>query len=204
MRAMLLALLTLPGSARAADYVAAPGATLGFSVEFQGETVEGKFARFTPAIRFDPAHPVAARFDVGIDLASVSTGVDDGDTLLRGPDFFAVARTPQARFQARKARSLGGGRYAIDGQLSLRGVSRPVTLAFTRTAGARPVLAGEAQLKRRDFGLGGGEFGSEIGEQVKVTTRVPLLPAPAAKAPVAAPKPALKPAPKPIPQPAKP
>lgn len=194
MRAMLLVLPMLPGLAGAADYVAAPGASLGFSVEFQGEAVEGKFARFTPAIRFDPVHPEAARFDVAVDLASVSTGVDDGDTLLRGPDFFAVARTPKARFQAQKARSLGGGRYAIDGQLSLRGVSKPVTLAFAWTAGPRPVLTGEAQLKRRDFGLTGGEFGSEIGEQVKVTTRLPLLPAPTAKAPSAAPKPAPKPA----------
>jgi polyisoprenoid-binding protein YceI len=179
MRAMLLSLLMLPGLAGAADYVAAPGATLGFTVDFQGDAVEGKFARFTPAIRFDPAHPEAARFDVAIDLASVATGVDDGDTLLRGPDFFAVARTPQARFLAQKARALGGGRYAIDGQLSLRGVSKPVTLSFRWTAGARPVLAGEALLKRRDFGLAGGEFGSEIGEQVKVTTRLPLLPRPA-------------------------
>lgn len=175
MRAMLLSLLMLPGLASAADYVAAPGSTLGFAVEFQGDTVEGKFARFTPAIRFDPAHPETARFDVAIDLASVSTGVDDGDTLLRGPDFFAVARTPQARFRAQKARALGGDRYAIDGQLSLRGVSKPVTLTFRWTAGAHPVLAGEAQLKRRDFGLSGGEFGSEIGEQVKVTTRLQLL-----------------------------
>ena len=181
MRAMLLSLLMLPGLAGAADYVAASGSTLGFAVDFQGDTVEGKFARFTPAIRFDPARPEAARFDVAIDLASVSTGVDDGDTLLRGPDFFAVARTPQARFQAQKARALGGGRFAIDGQLSLRGVSKPVTLAFTWTAGARPVLAGEAQLKRRDFGLTGGEFGSEIGEQVKVTTRLQLLPKPGTK-----------------------
>lgn len=197
MRAMLLSLLVLPGLAGAADYAAAPGSTLGFAVEFQGDTVEGKFARFTPAIRFDPAHPDAARFDVAIDLASVSTGVDDGDTLLRGPDFFAVARTPQARFQAQKARSLGGGRYAIDGRLSLRGVSKPVTLAFHWTAGARPVLAGEATLKRQDFGLTGGEFGSEIGEQVKVTTRLLLLPARVAKTPAATPRPAATPASRP-------
>lgn len=201
MRSLLPVLLLLPGLAGAADYVAATGSTLGFQVAFQGEAVEGKFARFTPSIRFDPAHPEASRFDVTIDLASVATGVDDGDSLLRGADFFAVAKTPQARFQATKVRAMGGGRYAADGELSLRGVRKPASLAFRWTAGARPALDGEATLRRRDFGISGGEFGSEIGDTVQVRTHLVLAAAPAPKAAVPAAKaaPAASPARKPAP-----
>lgn len=191
MRSILLLLLALPGLAHGTDYVAAPGSTLAFRASFQGEPTDIRFARFAPAIRFDPAHLDTARFDVAIDLASVATGQDDGDSLVRGEDFFATAKFPQARYTATKVRALGNGRYAADGALSLRGVSKPATLEFRWTPGPKPMLDGQARLKRLDFGISAGEFGSEIGNEVQVSTRLVLLPAPAAKAaakPAAAPK----------------
>lgn len=123
-----------------------------------------------------------------VDLAGASSGNEDGDALLRGADFFAVARTPQARFTATKVLALGGGRFAAGGELSLRGLRKPVTLAFRWTPGPRPVLEGEARLKRLDFGVGGGEWAdtATLGNEVTVTTRLVLVPAPAA--PKAAPK----------------
>ena len=77
---------------------------------------------------------------------------------MRGAAFFDGATFPQARYTATKFRALGGNRYAADGTLSLRGVSKPVTLAFTWTPGAKPVLPGKATVKRLDFGVGGGEW----------------------------------------------
>ena len=176
---LLLSAALLAGApvAHAADYVAAPGSTLGFSAKFQGEGTQVRFTRFTPTIRFDPAHLDTARFDVSIDLASAATGEDDGDTLVRGPDFFATAQFPQARFQATRVRALGGGRFAADGTLSLRGVRKPAVLSFQWTPGPRPVLDGQASLRRLDFGITAGEFSSEIGNEVKVTTHLVLAPA---------------------------
>ena len=183
MRSILLVLLALPGLGHAADYVAAPGSTLAFRASFQGEPTDVRFARFTPAIRFDPGHLETARFDVAIDLASVATGQDDGDSLVRGEDFLATAKFPQARYTARTVRSLGNGRFAADGELLLRGVRRPATLEFRWTPGPRPVLEGQARLRRVDFGITAGEFGSEIGNEVQVNTRLVLLPAPASRPP---------------------
>lgn len=165
------------GSAHAADYVALPESTLGFSASFQGEAFDGKFARFTPQIRFDPARLATSRFDVRIQLASANTRNDERDEMLRSSEFFDTATKPEARFIATRFRALGGNRYAADGMLTLHGVSKPVLLSFTWTAGAKAVLSGEATLKRLDFGVGTGDWADTelLPNEVKVRTRLALV-----------------------------
>ena len=185
MRGLLLALLCLPTLAHGADWTMAPGSTLGFSASYQGEKFDGRFARFQPAIRFDPAHLAASRFDVRIALASADTRNAERDDLLKGEDFFASGRAPEARYVATKFRALGGNRYAADGTLTLRGVSKPVTLDFTWTPGKTATLDGRAALRRLDFGVGGGDWTDTglIPNEVQVVTHLLLAPAaPAAPA----------------------
>ena len=173
--ALLLALCALP--ALAADYVQAAGSTLTFATKYQGEVFTGRFPAFATRISFDPAALAASKLDVTIPLAGTATGDKERDENLRGGDFFDVARFPQARYVATKFRSLGGARYAADGTLTLRGVSRPVTLVFTWTPGASPVLAGQATVKRLAFGVGGGGDWADTGiipDDVAVSTRVVL------------------------------
>jgi polyisoprenoid-binding protein YceI len=164
----------------AADYVQAPGSTLAFATQYDGETFTGTFPRFATKLSFDPANLGAARLDVAIPLATAKTGNDDRDTTLRGSDFFDVAKFAQARYTATTFRSLGGNAYAADGVLELRGVRKPVTLSFTWTPGKAPVLAGKATVKRLDFGVGGGDWAdtSLIPDAVAISTRVVLAPAP--------------------------
>ncbi|MGN6514037.1 MAG: YceI family protein, partial [Lysobacteraceae bacterium] len=159
--AVLLLALALP--AAAADYVQAPGSTLAFAGQYQGEVFSGRFPGFSTRLSFDPAQLAAARLDVTIPLATATTGNGDYDENLRGGDFFDAARFPQARYTATRFRHLGGNQYAADGTLSLHGVSKPVTLTFTWTPGARPVLAGKATVKRLDFGVGGGDWAPTTG-----------------------------------------
>jgi polyisoprenoid-binding protein YceI len=165
--------------ALAADYVQAPGSTLTFATKYQGEVFSGRFPSFATKLSFDPARLAASRLDVTIALAGTSTGDGERDSTLKDADFFNVARFPEARFVATKFRALGGNRYAADGQLTLRGVSKPVTLAFSWTPGAAPVLAGRATVKRLDFGVGGGDWAdtSIIPNDVAVSTKVVLRPA---------------------------
>lgn len=174
-----LALLLLAGNAAyAADWVAQPGSTLGFSSSQQGEAFEGQFGKFTPQIRFDPKKLAESRFDVSIQLASASTHNAERDELLLGDEFFNAVKMPQARFVATKFRALGGNRYAADGALTLRGLSKPVSLVFTWTSGASTVLNGEATLKRLDFKVGAGDWAdtSVLPNAVKVKTRLLLKP----------------------------
>jgi polyisoprenoid-binding protein YceI len=172
--------LAAAGAAQAAPYRVLPGSTLGFSASFEGEAFEGRFAKFTPRIEFDPKQLAAARFDVSIELASADTKNDERDEALRGTGFFNSKATPQARYLATRFRALGGNRYVADGTLTLNGISKPVPLEFTWTPGAQTVLAGSASLKRLDFKVGTGEWSdvAELPNEVRVRTRLLLAAAP--------------------------
>ena len=179
-RLALASLLLAATPALAADYVQAPGSTLVFASNYQGETFTGKFGGFSTTLSFDPAQLATSKLDVAIQLAGTQTGNGDRDGTLVSADFFNAAKFAQARYTASKFRALGGNQYAADGTLSLRGVSKPVTLTFTWTPGAQPVLAGKATVKRLDFGVGGGEWAdtSTIPNEVAISTKVVLKPKP--------------------------
>ncbi|MBP3983049.1 polyisoprenoid-binding protein [Pseudoxanthomonas helianthi] len=164
----------MASSARAADYVQAPGSTLAFASKYDGEVFSGRFGSFSTTLSFDPAKLAASKLDVTIGLAGTKTGNEDRDSTLQSADFFDVAKFAQARYTATKFRSLGGNQYAADGNLTLRGVTKPVTLTFTWTPGAQPVLAGKATVKRLDFGVGGGDWTdtSSLPNEVAISTKV--------------------------------
>ncbi len=149
-----------------------PGGRLGFTVNVNGETVTGRFDRWSSAIRFDPDWLDQSSITATIDLASVSSGDGERDGMLSGSDFFSTAAHPRATFVASKIRSTGPGRYVANGTLSLKGVSRPVPLSFTLDIKGDTAQAnGSAQLDRRQFSVGEGQFsGTEsVGANVAVS-----------------------------------
>lgn len=175
--ATLVAMFATP--AIAADYVQATGSALSFSTKYDGETFTGRFPGFSTKISFDPANLASANLDVTIPLANAETGNGDRDSTLKTGDFFDIAKFAQARYTATKFRDLGNGQYAADGTLSLKGISKPVTLTFTWTPGAQPILTGNATVKRLDFGVGGGDWSDTgtIPDEVAISTKVRLNPA---------------------------
>ncbi|MFK3651141.1 YceI family protein [Lysobacter enzymogenes] len=177
--ALAAALLVAAAPAFAADYVQQPGSTLTFATKYQGEVFAGNFPGFTARLSFDPAKLDGSKLDVVIPLAGANSKNAERDDTLKGGDFFDIAKFPQARYSATKFRSLGGNNYAADGSLTLRGVSKPVTLTFTWTAGDKPVLAGKATVKRLDYNVGGGDWAdtSIIPNEVAVSTKVTFAPA---------------------------
>ncbi|MEE7560525.1 YceI family protein [Xanthomonas sp. Kuri4-2] len=160
--------------ARAADYVQAPGSVLAFASKYDGEVFSGTFPGFDTRLSFDPANLAGARLEVSILLAGARSGNGDRDSTLQGADFFNVAKFATAHYRATAFRALGGNQYAADGTLELRGVSKPVTLTFTWTPGAQPVLAGKATVKRLDFGVGGGDWADTqtIPNETAISTKV--------------------------------
>lgn len=177
-RLLLLAALALPGAAGATDYAVQPGAsTLGFSDTFQGQAFDGHFGQWTAAISYDPANLATSKFDVSVNLSSAKTGDDDRDGALPGPDFFDAAKFPRAHFVTTGFRRVGG-KVVADGQLTLRGVTRPVSLAVDfRPQGQGATLDVATTLKRLDFGVGGGQYAdaSVIGADVKVSAHLVLV-----------------------------
>lgn len=177
---LLLAALLLPALAGACDWTGQPDSTLGFTGTAQGESFDGRFTRFTPHVHFDPADLAATRFDVSIDLASADTANAERDELLHGADFFASNGAAPARFVASGARADGDG-YVSHGDLTLKGISRPVSLHFRFTPTADgALLEGKATLDRIAFEVGAGEWSDAetIGHEVRVTTRLTLRAAP--------------------------
>lgn len=176
--AMLLA-LALPCAATAADYTVQPAAsTLGFSDTFQGETFNGHFSQWTAAISYDAANLPGSKFDVEVTLASVKTGDNDRDSALPGSDFFDVAKFPKAHFVTTGFRQ-NGAQVIADGKLTLRGVTRPVSLQVAfKPQGNGATLNVAGTVKRLDFGVGGGDYAdtSVIGADVKITAHLQLAP----------------------------
>lgn len=169
-----LALLALSAPALATDYVQAPGSTLAFAGKYQGAVFVGRFPGFASKLSFDPAKLESAHLQVTIPMATASTGNQDYDGEMLGASFFDAAKFPQATFVASKFRALGGNRYAADGELTLRGIRKPVTLTFEWTPGAQPVLFGRATVPRLAFDVGGGQWADTglIPGAIAVRTRV--------------------------------
>ena len=138
-----------------------PGGRLGFTASWNGDAIRGSFTRWRAAIAFDPRALDRSTIRVTVDLASADTGDGQRDDSLKGQDFFDAAAHPSAIFTARTIRSLGGERYSAAGDLSIRGVKRPVTLRFTlRIAGKRATVSGSTALDRTRFQVGQGEWAS--------------------------------------------
>lgn len=183
----LLSVVLLLGVAQVAPAATAwrtdPGSELGFRGSQGGSEFQGTFAKFTASIVFDEKDLAGSRFDVRIATASADTKDADRDGILKGEDLLHVAKYPEASFVATKFRRTAQG-YVADGQLTLRGVTRPVAVAFTftRTGGAA-TLAGSAQLKRLDFGVGQGDWKSTdpVANEVKVVFTLKLSPLAAAQ-----------------------
>ena len=179
--ALLLFVSAQPVAAQ--DWQMAKGSSLGFSSSFQGEAFTGNFTRFKPDIRFDPKNLAQARFDVSIDLGSVDSRNAERDETLKTADFFDVGKATTARYTASRFSTLGNGRYRADGQLTLRGISRPVALVFSWKPGKSAVLSGEATVNRLDYRVGSGDW-SDTGilpNAVKVKTVLVLVPKTPAK-----------------------
>lgn len=173
----LLIGLSVPVAASAADYSVQPAAsTLGFSGTFQGAVFNGTFSQWSARISYDAAHLATAKFDVSVDLASAKTGDKDRDSALPGGDFFNVAKFPQAHFVS-TAFHQNGAQVVAEGNLTLHGITKPVTLNVTfKAQGSGALLDVSGSVKRLDFGVGGGDYADTtvIAADVKITAHLQL------------------------------
>jgi polyisoprenoid-binding protein YceI len=111
-------------------------------------------------------------------MNSVDTMDKDRDTTMRGKDIFDVAHFPTAHYVTKTITKTAAGFSAV-GALSLRGVTKDVPIAFQFTPAAGGAkLAGSANLKRLDFGVGQGEYKStgDVGDAVKINFSLVLKP----------------------------
>lgn len=124
-------------------------------------TVRGKIAITSATVEFDPTNPAAASVEATLDAASINTGVADRDGHLRSPDFLDAATYPTLSFKSKRVEPTGANRARIHGDLTIRGVSKPVVLeAELEGVGANPFdkseragFVAETRINREDWGL---------------------------------------------------
>ena len=139
---------------------------LGFS------TFVGRFDRVAGSLDFDPLQPAEAALEVVVETASVSTHVPGFADELRGRSWFDTDRHPEARFISREVAVTGPDTGIVSGDLTLKGVTRPITLDVTFNGGASNILTGSYTLgfqattviDRTVFGLS--TFAPAIGREV--------------------------------------
>lgn len=178
--ALALALVTGAASAATPWSMDAAASRLTFTATQAGARFTGRFTRFDADIRFDALDPATSRMAVRIATASVDTYDEQRDSALRGPDFFWSEAYPEALFTAQRVSAAGTG-WIATGQLTLRGVTRPVSVhfAFAKLPDGSARLEGSATLRRLDFGVGQGEWSSTqwAGDGVDVAFALRLTPA---------------------------
>lgn len=130
---------------------------LGFHVAVNGQPVDGTLS-FGALIIFDPADLPHSSIKATIDVTEAKSGNATRDGMLPLPAWFDAKQFPHALFTTTSIVSKGGNRYEAVGTLSLKGISKPVTLPFTLTiAGKTAHAVGETTIQRLDYKVGEGK-----------------------------------------------
>jgi polyisoprenoid-binding protein YceI len=150
-------------------------------------TVHGRFNKTTGTVTWDGKDLTAATVEIVIDAASIDTGVKKRDEHLRTSDFMNIAQYPTMTFKSTKIEEVGPGRQRMTGNLTIRGVTRPVVFDVT---GPSPVVkepdgtlrvgaSAAGKINRKDFGLiwnrileGGGAI---VGMEVAITFDIEIV-----------------------------
>lgn len=123
-------------------------------------TVKGQFPTVSGEIRLDEKDPGSTAMEVSIDAASIDTRSAQRDEHLRSGDFFDVGNHPHLTFVSRRVEPLGGSKYRITGDLTIRGTTREVVLAVEETGRGKDPwgqqklgFTASTSIDRKDYGL---------------------------------------------------
>jgi len=120
----------------------------------------GRFNKVAGTFRLDEANPTDSLVDIQVTASSIDTDNAERDKHLRNADFFDVERFKTIRFQSKKTTRKPKGPFVVEGELTLHGVTRPITVEIEPTGAGKGML-GEARagletvfnIRRTDFGM---------------------------------------------------
>ena len=164
-----------------------PHSSAQFAVRHMGiSTVRGTFTKLSGSAHYDAADAKNNSVEVTIETASVDTRVEMRDNDLRSDHFFDVQKYPTMTFRSTKVESAGADKLRITGDLTIRGVTKPVTLDVEGPS--KPINDGQGHLhmgvsatgtlNRTDFGMTG--YPGVVGNEIKLTIDAELVQATAA------------------------
>jgi polyisoprenoid-binding protein YceI len=149
--------------------------------------VKGDFSKFQGIAIIDDQNITQLKVEVAIDAASVNTGHAQRDEHLRGSDFFDVTKYPTITFVSKKVIKTDTNRFKVIGDLTLRGVTREITVDVEGPTpevkdpwgNFRRGATGSTKINRRDFGITWNKVldtgGLVVGDEVNITIEVELV-----------------------------
>lgn len=161
---LLAAALTFPGLGQATEYVIdteGDHAFIHFRIPHLGYSILlGRFNEFEGRFTYDKDKPSASEVEVVIDTASIDSNHAERDKHLRGEDFLHVDKYPEARFVSTAFKEHGDGTAELKGDLTLHGVTKPITIAVEHVGhgpdpwgGYRRGFTGTTTLTLKDFNI---------------------------------------------------
>src|SRR4051812_20190123 len=154
--------------------------SIGFSVKhLMIATVRGSFGKYDVSFSGDEKDFSQATVTAKIDTASIDTGNDQRDGHLRSPDFFDAEKFPEIAFTGKKIVGNAFGEFKLVGDLTIRGVTKEITLDVTFEGRAKDPwgnsrlgYAAKGKINRSDFGLNWNQVleagGVMVSEEVKI------------------------------------
>jgi polyisoprenoid-binding protein YceI len=192
LQAALLALAPIGAAAAGEWEVDAAHTTAQFAVRhMMVTTVRGQFDKVSGTVRLDEQDPTRSTIAIRIDAATINTREPKRDEHLRSADFFDVAKHPEIAFRSTKIEKAGQDRYRVTGDLSMRGVTRPVILTVegptpaVKNPWGRLVrgVSATGKINRKDWGLTWNKAletgGVLVGEEVDLQIDAELVQKPA-------------------------
>jgi polyisoprenoid-binding protein YceI len=159
-----------------------------FQVRHLLTKVRGRFSAFEGTIEYDEQQPEDSSVNVAVQAASIDTNERDRDAHLRSADFFEVEKYPTLTFRSRAINRTGTLGFDLTGDLTIRGVTRPVTFDVNFLGKAkdpwgneRIAFEAETTIDRKDYGLHWNAAletgGFLVGDEVKISLSVQAVPA---------------------------
>lgn len=136
-----------------------------FNVGYLGiSEVSGSFKKYSGAIKTNNADFSDAKINFTVDVASIDTDVEPRDNHLKSPDFFDAAKYPTMSFESSSFKKKGKNKYILEGNLSIKGLSKKVSFEVNYGGTAKDNYGNErvgmslnAKVKRSDFQINGGQ-----------------------------------------------
>jgi polyisoprenoid-binding protein YceI len=149
--------------------------------------VKGEFSGVSGVLELDEENYSRSTVEASIPVSTLRTGNDDRDVHLKAADFLDVEKFPTMTFKSKNIRSTGGNDYAVAGDLTIRGVTKSVTLTVEDVSkpiidpwgNTRLGLSCTAKINRKDFGLLWDTLleagGTVLGDEVTITLDLELI-----------------------------
>lgn len=178
--AALLAAFAAPALAAPTTYTIDPNHSqvrFGWN-HFGFSNIEARFDKVSGTFTYDPENVPASSVQATIDIGSVDSGVEKLDEHLQSPDFFDAAQFGTATYRSTAVSESGSGKLKVDGELTVHGVTRPVSLDVTinkigpHGMTKKPSAGFDATtwLKRSDFGVG--QYAPNVSDEIRIEITV--------------------------------